>query len=332
MFTGYIARADEPIKREYRSWPVESISEIIIDNQFGNIDFVTPRTDSVTVEATFDIQNLSKNNSEYLAEQVQFNVSSSGKTLKIKTTFTEDFKTNKDFKIRIRIQSPESCNVNITNRFGDVSLNNLTAQGNFNIEYGNLKANHLNTTSNSPVMLDIKYGRAEIKHLNNLNAKLNYGELICTNIERMDLDVQYSIVDIDRIGEAKINSHLDNLAIDTVKALNIESNYSTLNIKILSDFLDVNMKHGELNVEKIASGFDQIKINNIYGKVHITTGNISYTMESETFFTEIDYTNGTILEQNTLKDQIILKSKIGTEENNSLIDVKSRYGKVHIIQ
>jgi hypothetical protein len=331
VLIGYLAHADEPVKKVYKSWPIEDVSEIIIENQFGNIDFVAPRTDSVTVEATFDIQNLSKNNAEYLAEQVHFNISSFNKTLKIETTFTEDFKTNKDFKIRIRIQTPENCNVNITNRFGDVNLNNLMAQGNFNIEYGNLKANQMNTTNNTPIMLDIKYGRAEIKHLENLNAKLNYGELICANIGKMDLDVQYSIVDIDKIGNAKINSHLDNISIDTVNTLTIESNYSTLNIKSLSDYLDVNMKHGELDVDQLLNGFDKIKINNFYGKVFMNTGdNISYTMISETFFTEIDYTNGTILEQHTLKDQIFLKSKIGSEENNSLIDVKSRYGTVHI--
>jgi len=323
--------AEEPVKKVYHSWAIEDISAIIIENQFGNIDFATPRTDSVTVEATFDIKNLSQDNAEYLAEQVQFNVSTSNKTLKIETSFTEDFKTNKDFKILIRIQAPENCDVDIKNRFGDINMNNLNAQGNFNIEYGNIKANQIISSNDSPVNLDIKYGRAEIEHSNNLSATLNYGELICTDIDKLDLNVQYSIVNTSNIDEAIINSHLDNIAIDTVRTLSVDSKYSTLSIKSLHELLDVEMKHGEFSLNQIKHGFDKIKINNFYGKVLIKTSNqVSYTMKSETFFTEINYTNGTIIEQETLKDQIFLKSKIGSEENNSLIDVKSRYGTVHI--
>jgi hypothetical protein len=331
IFFALIANADEPVKRVYKSWPVENVSEIIIDNQFGNIDFVTPRTDSVSIEATFDIQNLSKNNAEYLGEQVKFNISSSNGTLKIETSFTENFKTNKDFKIRIRVQIPEDCNVDITNRFGDVNMNNLKAQGNFNIEYGNLKANRLNSTNNTPINLDIKYGRADIEYSNNLTTQLNYGEMYCVDIEKLNLKSQYSILNLKNIDSAKISSYLDNISMDTLDSITIESNYSTINIKELSKFLDINMKHGELSVDQTDNGFDQINIDNHYGKVFIKTGNqVSYTLQSETFFTEIDYINGTIIEHKTLKDQIYLKSNIGSEENNSHIEVKSRYGTVHI--
>ncbi len=323
--------AEEPLKKVYKSWPVENVSEIIIENQFGNIDFVEPRTDSVSIEATFDISNLSKNNAEYLADQVQFNISSSHETLKIKTSFTEDFKTNKDFKIRIRVQVPEDCNVDIRNRFGDVNMTNLNANGSFKIEYGNLQAKKLNSKNNTPIKLDLKYGRADIEHVNHLNTQLNYGELYCSDIDKLDLNVQYSIVSAKFVDVAEINSYLDNISIDTVNSVTIESNYSIMSIKSLSELLDVNMKHGELSVDQTRNGFDQINIDNHYGKVFIKTGKqVSYTMKSETFFTEIDYTNGTIIEQETLKDQIYLKSKIGSEDNNSQVDVKSRYGIVHI--
>jgi hypothetical protein len=320
----------QPVKKIYYGWSLSDVSKLEIENKFGTIYFHETTTDSVTIEATFDIDNLSKNNAEYLANQVIFDIKKSGQIVFSKTSFTDNFKTSQDFEIIFTIRIPKNLELKINNSYGDVYLPDITKNATINIEYGNLQAGNINTGSDY-TNISVKYGKISFNNAQKLEAQIHYGELTCTKIDDAIIESQYSIVKIDTTNKITISSNFDDINIRQTNNLEITSNYSRFAIEKIVESLQIKMKHGNFIANAVSESFKDIKIENIYGDMYLQMpAGISYFIDSETYYSDLKFPNGIIINQNITKDFIRAKTKIGNDETQSRVQIKSRFGSVHL--
>lgn len=320
----------QPVKEVYEEWPAKDISRLTIDNKFGTIYIEKTNDKLIRIEASFDIENLSKSNAEYLARQVRFNFDKSGHTVSSKTSFTNDFKTSQNFEIILKVKMPDNIELIVENSYGDVYMPDFAGKTNLTIEYGNLEAGKL-TCDSSPVKLSLKYGKAILNEAHNLDADINYAELRVKKTGETNLNSKYSIIEINTTSQIELESNFDHVGIETVDFIKSTSNYSHFAINRINNSLELIMKHGDYKVQNVSKTIQTIEIDNTYGELFLNMPeNLTYYLDSETYYTDLKYPDGTIIAQKVTGDLIKSSTKIGDGDSDSKITVKSRFGIVHL--
>jgi hypothetical protein len=98
--------------------------------------------------------------------------------------------------VNITISMPASVNLDATNKFGDIFINQLTGKAKIYLSYGNLEINKLENSDN---LLDLQFSRANIKSIKGAVMLLKYSEMDLSYAGSLRLDSKYSNLDAEKI-------------------------------------------------------------------------------------------------------------------------------------
>lgn len=320
-------------KNIHKAWAMNNVQSLSVENKFGNINFVSTRSDSVTIDIYIEIRNLSNNRASFLANQINFRFNLSNGLLSAKTEFGKDFKTNQEFNIIYTINIPIDKHINVVNKYGDVSLGDLNANGNFKISYGNIQGGDLNAPDNKAIKLKLKYGNSNFNNINKLDAEIGYGKLWAKQIDQATLNTEYSIVKTAEVNTIKVVSKYDNFDFDKAGTIDADSKFTNWNVDLLSNNFKLKNQYGNIVVNKVKNNFSTIRIENSYGNISIgLSHNAAYLFEGECYYCDIKH-HPALLETDFHDGQHShLKGKIGETETQSRVYVRSKYGKVKLME
>jgi hypothetical protein len=148
----------------------------------------------------------------------------------------------------------------LSNKFGDIYMDDLEGQVDIELSNGALKANRL--TGNSSISLSFADGM--IKELGSTNLKLSYSDLALDLVSQLDLRSKSSKLNVDTVNVLKIDSRRDKLFFQKVEFLYGTSNFTQIWVY---DFLresDLHMKYGELTIEHVVPDFSKIYVESDY--------------------------------------------------------------------
>lgn len=320
-------------KKLYKSWPVKNVSSFQVDNKFGNINFVNTRDDSVTIDILVSIKGLSESRARMMASDIRFEFSNENGKLKAETIFDDDFKGEKDFTIVYTVNIPINRYIDVKNKFGNVTLGDLTTGGNFNIAYGNIQGRTLVASGNKSIELELKYGNATFEKINTLKADIDYSKFNAQAIGKAILDTKYSTVIIQKCLDMRTESQYDSYNINNVENISIESKFTGFRIDELLTSIDVNTEYGDIFVKHISKDFNKIKVDNKFGniKIGIDSG-ANYNLISDTQFCEIKFPKGDI--KKSIKDDFrkYYEVRIGGENPSSDVKILSKHGNVDLME
>ena len=173
----------ERVKKLHKSWPVNKVLSLSVENKFGNISFLNTRNDSVTIDIVVETDNKDNRNWTSISDLIDFSISFENGTINAQTIFNEKFKTNQEFTIAYTINIPADKPLDVTNKFGDVTLSDLKAKGKFEISYGNIFGNSILAPSDQMIEMDLKYSNASFETINRLKAQIAYSKFRANKIE-----------------------------------------------------------------------------------------------------------------------------------------------------
>lgn len=315
-------------KNIHKSWPIERVKALAVDNKFGNINFVSTRDDSVVIDIDIEIED---KKAEFLSEQLEFRFSFSNGTVLAKTEFGDKFKTNSDFKIVYTINIPIDRNLTVENKYGDVRLGDLNASGNFEIKYGNIQGFNMNTPDGEEIKLELKYGSATFQNINTLNADVGYSNIAIGNINKARLDTKYSIVKLGVINNLWIESKYDNYKVKGIGDLYAESKYTQWDIINLASSLNIENEHGEIDIQSVSNDFNSIAIESDYANIKIgLSKDASYKLTGECYYCDIDHHAGNVIKDIKDNHKNYKRVDVGNTPENATIKIESRYGDINL--
>lgn len=318
-------------KNIHKSWPLQQVKALSIDSKFSNIQFISTRDDSVTIDVLIEIENLTGSKAEAIANQIDFYFSISEGTVNARTEFTDRFKSSQNFKISYTINIPIDRHLNIENKYGDVTLGNLNADGKFNIQYGNIYGRNLKAPGAKPIQLELKFGNATFGNIDALDAVIAYAKFSSGNITTADLESQYSIIKTDDIQTLQVDSKYDNYALRSIEKVRIESKFTSWNIDLLEKQFEMDTQYGDVKVSKTGMNLENIRIENSYGTLNITIPEgIAYLLNSETYFCDIRFPKAEISKRIEENNKTFIQATIGKPEGKARVNINSRYGKVNL--
>ena len=278
-------------------------------------------------------RSVDQSKGESIADQIEFTFGLSNGTLNAKTEFSDRFRTNKDFNIRYTIHIPNDRDLNIENKFGNVTLADLNANGVFEVKYGNIYGQNLMAPNNEKIKLELKYGNATFESINRLYADLGYAKLNAGDIESAEFDTQYSIIKTGDVKQMITDSKYDQYSVETVANLNVDSKFTNWKIDKITDKFSIDTQYGDVDVNEVDPGFELISIENSYGNMKVgISPSASYQLSSESYYCKVYFPEANVEKQIEDNQHTTIRATVGQSAANSKVIVETKYGKVKLMK
>ncbi len=329
MCTAVTGYGEESTRKFNKSWPVQEVETLRINNKFGEVRINHSGGTMVIVDVVVTVEGSSSRVKEML-DDISVTFGKSGGTASAETEIENNFRSKNNFSINYTVNIPSDKNLDVSNKFGNVVLDKLTGKGDIDVAYGNLTANQVEGPETN---LNIEYGKADIERLGNAGVYLAYSKLFIGSGENIRLDVKYSTVTADKLQSLVLDSKYDTFNVGELVTLKGESKFSNYKIGTLTKSLDLTSAYGTVKVENIPAGFEQVNIQSSYAQISLgIEEGASYQVEASCDFCDIFYPSGAFkgnrMEENTRQS---LSGKIGGG-SPGVVKVTSKYGNIKLVK
>ncbi len=325
--SGKTTLAVEKTKKYHESWSASSVETLDISNKFGEVKFTNDGGSEITIDVLVTVDASSESKANELLEKIDVKFSKSGNVVKAVTSIENNFKSQRSFSIDYTVNVPSEKNLRVSNKYGNVVVNRLTGNGEFDIQYGNITAVSLKGAS---TRLNLAYGKGNISESGNMETDISYSNITFGETGDMRLNSKYSTVDLDKAKNIQTESRYDKFNFGEIVSLTADTKYSQVRIESLAKSLLITSGYGGVRVDKIAPDFDSVDITNSYGQISLGLGGSSYTVDARCDYCGISYPQerykGNRIKENT---SIQLQGKIGNAGGGNVV-VKSRYGEIKL--
>ena len=328
-----VARAHDDytkiIKKEYT---VNPDAQIILDNKFGQIHCNNWDKNLVSIEIRITVTASSQEKANRLLDLVSIVSNGSPSQVETRTVFSkEGFSGNSKISVDYTVNMPSTVMLNLTNKFGDVFLNELSGKGNFDISYGNIEINKL---VNSDNVINIKFGKGDIHYITGAMVSLKYSDMKVEYAGSLFVDSKFSNIEGGKIISLSIGFEGGKLDVDNISVVIGNSKFSDLSISHLDKKIDLDIQYGNCDVDQIAADFTLVSIRNKYGTVSVNIpSGASYTLDADLKFCDLDFPE----DQATMTQKIVtntsksFRATVGKKPNpEAKVIVRSEFGNVSL--
>ncbi len=330
LLTATQVSAEEKTKEYNESWPASSMENLEIDNKFGEVKITNEGGSNVTIDVVVTVEAPNERRADELLEQINVEFRKNGNTVKAETVIDSDFKSRNEFSIDYLVNIPSDKNLDISNKYGNTIVNVLNANGTFDIKYGNLTANELNTPANGSMEVVLGYGKADISLSNDINVNVSYSTMNFGGTDDLVLESKYTVINLGEASTVQADSKYDTFNFEEIESLTARTKYTHIKIDELARSLDVDAGYGGIRVNEVGDNFESINITNSYGEVALGLDDLSYSLDAEcdycgVSFPEDNFAGDRMKENHTQK----VEGKVGTGNGGTVV-VKSRYGQIKL--
>jgi len=324
-----VASGADYTKTIRKGWTKSSVSAMKISNKFGEIKINDMGGDSVTIKVLITIDNASSSKARELLDKISIDFDKSGGTVIATTEIEENFRGNSNFSIDYLVNIPKDRELDISNKYGNLVLNELDAKGNFEVNYGSMTAGNMKAPAGSPIRIIVSYGKANLESINEAIMEFKYSKLIADQIDLLGLDTKYSTVTLHKTSSLTLDSKYDAIDIDELGKLKSVSKYTNYEIGVLNESFDLDTGYGSVRIDKVNPKFNRIKIENSYGGINIALNELNYKIQSECHYCDIKYPENRF-KGNRIKDNqtFTLEGTVGT--GGATVNINSRYGGIKL--
>ncbi len=330
IMVGVKANAEEKTKEYHESWAASSVQTLDISNKYGEVKIKNSEASDVTIDVIVTVEAPNEGKANELLNLIDIDFGKSGGTVSAETEISKDFKSRMKFSIDYTVNIPSDKNLNVSNKYGNTFVNKLTANGNFDIQYGNFTASDLKAPESRNIYVSLAYGKAEIGSSNDLMVEVKYSKMNFGEMRNLNLESKYSVVNIDEAGDIQAESKYDTFDFNKVQSITATTKYSHFKVEKLEKSLKIESGYGGISVEEIAPDFEYISVENSYGQIKLGLNSASYNLDASCNYCGISYPednfNGNKIKDNQTRT---VKGKVGTG-NGGDVYIRSRYGEIKL--
>jgi hypothetical protein len=325
----YARHADDFSKTVTREFPVAKDARFVIENKYGDIQCNNWDKESISIVVKISVQARNQEVADAFFKKININLSGTTSLVEAKTVITEGLRTNGSFSIDYTINMPAWINLEATNKFGNLYVNELTGKAKIEIGYGNAEIQKLDNSDN---LLDIKFGNANIDWIKGAVLNMKYSNFEGTYAGSLKMNSKYSnfngkqVIALDMLFEGG-KLELENSSVVTCK-----SKFADISINKVEQKIDLDNQYGSFSVDEINPEFSGIVVVNSYGNIDLgVPGTSAYMLDAEMHYCNLEYNDSKINVdyRNDSGHDLVVKGTIGQNPKAS-VKVTSNYGNVSL--
>ncbi|MCK4345776.1 MAG: DUF4097 family beta strand repeat protein [Bacteroidales bacterium] len=335
---------DEFTKKYHEEFDTNKNTELIIQNKFGEVDIKDWDKNLVEIDVVITVEHPDKERAERILSMFSVEISQEGNTIKAITKIDEKFhrmnrswgNKGKRFSIDYTVNMPKDLKLDLSNKYGNTFINELTGEVSIEIKYGNLKANKILRSNTKPLSkLTLGYGKATIEEANWLKLDVKYCKGKGVEISKCKALVivsKYSNIYVNEGSSIVAESKYDDYEIGHVTNFVCESGYTSYKFEQIDKKFDLTTKYGSVKVGYIPKDFESIKISNEYGGITLGIDeNASYYLKGEAKYGKIQHPESGKLSRIIENTSSSVDGIIGSEESpKAKVNIWTKYGSVKL--
>lgn len=271
----------ETITNKDMTIEVKDKSKLKIINGFGHVNVKKGQEKNIKVNMLVKMRhNYEEKEAERIASDMLKIINDSSDTIKLINN-REKYTVNnqvKNLEVDLDIMIPYDMELDITNKYGEIMVNDCGKSAIISNKHGNVFIDTLNGN------IDVKnsYGEVEVADVQgNVKIENRHGKVLANQISKdISVAAEYGAVKINDIGgNADISNSHEPIDAEKIGGnLTIESRYCELDIDEVNKDLKINGKHGNIQCEKIGGG---VRINNEHGSIKLAHANKSVDIKNK---------------------------------------------------
>ncbi len=278
LFSVTLSASAEEVKKEFhRELTPGDNSTLTVINKFGSVITETWDKNNVVVDVTVKVEHPSADRAKKLLDMIMVEFTEEGGNLKAETIFNDDFSSiswrgsNNNFSINYVIKMPARVNFDVSNKYGNTVIDDLSGHVMANIKYGDLTIDKLTRGNVKPLnTLIVAYGKATVYELGWAEVNVRYSGMF--SVERATallVDSKYSKVSVKEVSSLVADSKYDGYSVGAANNIVVLGGYTDLRFDRVNRKLDVETKYGNLNVNSVPAGFEKITVKAGYCAVRL---------------------------------------------------------------
>jgi hypothetical protein len=248
----------EKVKTYSKSYSVDANDVLQISNSFGKVVVNTWAKKEFKVDVQMKFGADDEDYVNNMIEGSSISDSKTGSIVSFKTNLARNNSNrgNNHIEVNYTVYMPAGNALDLTNKFGNVVLPDLSGKVTIVINFGSIIAQELTNSENDIQIKFTQSGPSSIALLNGGRFKLSYGKLKAGVFNNVDADLSFSAITIDRLKNSssfriKYGDGVNIGTIDkSVKNINFNASFSKikLDFKEADSFnFDVTTKNGDFN-------------------------------------------------------------------------------------
>jgi hypothetical protein len=184
------------------------------------------------------------------------------------TTFWKDvvsyagqvFNTNNNLQINYTVYMPETNDIKIDDKFGNVYMDNHSGNADLTISNGDLQARNFS----GKLKLKLEFGSASMQDLDDALLNINYSNLTVRKVNSLNLNSRSSTIEMEDAATVDITSTRDKLNVKRCGSFSGETSFSRIAINELESSCTLTAKYGALKLNNVKRNFRAIQVKSEY--------------------------------------------------------------------
>ena len=240
--------AIEKVKKLTKSYPASASDVLSIDHNYGRITVNTWDKNEVKVDVEIKAYSEDEEDAQKLLDGVTILNTKAGNQISFKTNIKNTSKSNnwmsmsywnggsnnkQKVDVFYTVYLPAKTALNLKTNYTNVVLPDLEGSVNLNMNYGDLNSGNLSGNVNK---IASNYGKIALSNIENTWLFCNYGNIKIAQAKNLNAILAYCAIDLGKLEETATlkTNYSSGLKIGSLsknfKSLNINSNYSTINL------------------------------------------------------------------------------------------------------
>ncbi len=325
-------------KKITRSFPTNPDTRLDVSNKYGRIHLIPWKKDSVKVVVDLYVRSSSSKKLDKIIDNINFEFTGTKYYIIASTNFgrsyTAFFSDLKDLsesiipsknevEIDYTIMVPSGMNINVSNKFGDIFIDDLKGNVSVSLSNGDLKINRLEGEAS----INHHFGKGIINYISNGKLTLSYSNFEIVESKQLTINSKSSEIRIDQVGILKTESRRDKYTVGRINNLFGNSYFSDISVSKMNDEVNYSPSYGDFRIDSVGTGFSYINLNSDYSDIRLVFS------RSCSFFLDIDYHPDVILripddlgdfERTSLdKERIRLSGLAGKSESSKRVEISA---------
>ena len=312
------------IKKQYGVSPETRIE---ITNKYGKIRINTWEKDSIIFDIKIKVEEKKLSRLEKAMDGIDIDFIKSQHFIIARTKVGENrsglekelinfkesvLQSTGNVEIDYEIWMPETNQLKVENKFGDVYIDDYTGEIEINLSNGNLKSHDFEGKST----FTLSFADATINSVKDARLNCNYSDIYLKKADQLQItskSSEFEIIEIDRIDA---DTRRDKFRIQMINTLDSRGSFSNYRITELNHKINMLAEYGDLDVEKIKAGFNSVYIESKSADI-----NLSFS-EKSSFGFEITHIKS---ETSLGKKMVVIKEDV-LDEKEKKVKLTGNFG------
>ena len=344
-----VAEKSEVEKRINKEFNVQPESSLAIDNRYGRIDVAIGEANRIKIEVVMKVKAGSEKKAQEALDRISVDISQGGSRVSASTSISSTsgwmswFDTgNVEMEISYNVLVPADIYMDLKQKYGSVFVETTNRDLRIDLSYGDIRLGDIN----AKLSLEMAYSDGSLSRIKNGDLSLSYSDLEMEDAQSVEIDMKYTDVSMGSairanvmtaygnframdIDELMYRGKYDDVVIERVKSIDMESAYSGMKIGGISGHGHFEMRYGDLQVSNIAAGFSKLDIDTEYtGVVLRFAPNAAFAIDAQNNYCDIHHHDLRVTEDIQRTGSTVLKASRGS--GGGLVIARMNYGELTI--